>query len=226
MKSDALDLSRCQCESPGHCPIFAKEMGTSPPNWEWCQNASESEREELYTSCRQQVRTLKTKKNRVPVMQFYDELPPQENDIALCVVPANGRASHQLDATRESLVNYAKRCGADFIELSGNQCKEWPMANKYRVYQVTQKYKKTLYVDCDVVIKKDAPNIFELTPDDKISAFNEFDIHPTNKWIKQEQETVYFKLNMKSPEVDLGVKMLNGGVMVIPQSLANYYQQI
>jgi hypothetical protein len=158
-------------------------------------------------------------------MQFFDELPPQENDIALCVIPANWNASQQLTETRRSLVSYAKRCKADYIELSGDQCEEWPMANKYRLHQVTTRYKKTLYVDCDVVIKKEAPDIFKLTPDDKISAFNEFEIHPENGWVREEQEIISFKLNLASIEVGLGVKMLNGGVMVIPQSLADYYKQ-
>jgi hypothetical protein len=158
-------------------------------------------------------------------MRFHDELPPKKNDIALCVIPANEYANEQIKETRESLVAYAKKCNADYIELSGDQCEEWPMANKYRLYQVTTKYKKTLYVDCDVVIKKESPDIFKLTPDDKISAFNELDIHPKKSWIKEEQETVYFKMKLSSTECAFGAKMLNGGVMVIPQSLADYYKQ-
>jgi hypothetical protein len=219
------ELSKCCCETPGHCPVFNKTMGVSPPNWDWCQHASEADRNKLYKSCHERVCELKTQKHRAPVMQFYDELPPQENEIALCVIPANLHASQQLEETRELLVNYAKKCKADYIELSGDQCEEWPLANKYRLHQVTTKYKKTLYVDCDVVIKKESPDIFKLTPDDKISAFNEFKIHPENEWIKDEQEAICFKLSLPSTEVGFGVKMLNGGVMVIPQSLADYYNQ-
>lgn len=38
------DFSKCQCESAGFCSLFKKEMTFQPPNWQWCQNATEEER--------------------------------------------------------------------------------------------------------------------------------------------------------------------------------------
>lgn len=38
------DFSKCQCESAGFCKLFQKEMTFQPPNWQWCQNATEEER--------------------------------------------------------------------------------------------------------------------------------------------------------------------------------------
>jgi hypothetical protein len=225
MTDNIPDLSRCHCEQPGHCPIFNKKMSASPPNWQHCQNATESERIELYNWSLGRFPKLKTQKHRVPIIRFYDKLPLKKNDRAICVIPANEYASLQLRETKKSLVAYAKKCNADYIELSGDQCEEWPIANKYRLHQVTTKYKKTLYVDCDVVIKKESPDIFNLTPDDKISAFNELEIHPRTEWIKEEQELVFFKVGLDSTKREFGSNMLNGGVMVIPQSLADYYKQ-
>ena len=38
-------MEKCQCDSPGFCDYFQKEMAESPPNWQWCQNATKEERE-------------------------------------------------------------------------------------------------------------------------------------------------------------------------------------
>lgn len=200
-------------------------MGISPPNWQWCQSCSEDERVEFFNGCKKEVRVLKKHKHFAPVMNFHDDLPPKQSNLAVCVIPANEFAQQQLEETKQSLLSYAKKCNADYIELSGDQCEDWPMANKYRLSQVTELYEKTLYVDCDVVIKKDAPNIFELTPDDKISIFNELEIHDSQEWIKEEQDLVRIKLGLEKIEREVGSKMLNAGVMVIPRSVAAYYQQ-
>lgn len=37
-------MDKCECDNPGYCPFYLKEMGVSPPNWEWCQNASPEQR--------------------------------------------------------------------------------------------------------------------------------------------------------------------------------------
>ena len=200
-------------------------MGISPPNWQWCQSCSEDERTEFFEASNKEVRVLKTHKHFAPIIKFYDDLPVKKSELALCVIPANEYAQKQLEDTKDSLLYYAKKCGADYIELSGDQCEDWPMANKYRLSQVTEVYEKTLYVDCDVLIKQDAPNIFDLTPDNKISIFNELEIHDSHEWIKEEQELVCIKLNLEKVERKAGSKMLNAGVMVIPRSVAGYYQQ-
>ena len=174
---EKVDLSQCNCDKPGWCPIFNKEMGTMPPNWQWCQDCSQHDREDHFEVTSKTVRVLvESKKARLAnVINFYDELPEQRSKYAVCVVAANDYALEHLNVTRESIVKYAKQCNADYIELTGNQNEDWPMANKYRIYQVTKKYKKTLYLDCDVFVKSGSPNIFKSTPDDKISAYDEFE---------------------------------------------------
>lgn len=41
-------LNKCECVSPGFCPIFKRIMGEQPPDWKWCQNTSQQERESYY----------------------------------------------------------------------------------------------------------------------------------------------------------------------------------
>ena len=44
-------MKSCECDSPGYCEVFKKEMGENPPHWKWCQNASESERRHYKAVC-------------------------------------------------------------------------------------------------------------------------------------------------------------------------------
>ncbi len=228
------DFSKCQCPKAGWCDLLQKEMTATPPNWQWCQGLTEDERQKYHNKINGKVRTLKkSAKGLVNVVNFVDDIPKPTSDYAVCVIPANDSAMELLDITREGVQSYAEKCGADYIELSGDQCPDWPMANKYRLYSVTSKYKKTLYIDCDVVIKPSSPNIFEETPDDKISVCDDFLIFSSwgeAGWIKEEQDNIVTKLldrkhdQMKNGAFDLKF-CPNAGVMVIPKSCREYYKQ-
>jgi hypothetical protein len=234
MSDNDIDLSRCICEHPGHCPVFNKEMGEHPPNWQQCQDFTTEEREVYYEASKKNIRTLKVANNSsyVDTIDFYDKLPKRRSDLAVVTVPANDYALEHMGFSRERIQKYAEKCGADYIELTGDQSPDWPMGNKYRIHQVTKRYKKTLYLDCDVIINDGAPNIFEITPDDKISGFDELPLFqmPTGggentgiRWVKHEQDMVRAKLNIEDSNVLQ--RMINGGVLVIPRSMADYYKQ-
>lgn len=236
-KDSILDFSKCQCDHAGWCDLFKRNMPTVPPNFQWCQSLSPEERQAAHKQmCSKPIIIEKAKKNFVNLMHFYDELPEKRSDRAVCVIPANDWALELLDITRESIVAYAKKCNADYIELTGDQIPTWPMSNKYRLANVTPVYEKTLYLDCDIRVMPHAPDIFDATPDDKISVFDEFsnwiDRNWTD-WIKLEQDIIVRYLledEQYSHLLDNGKfvepnKMFQGGVLVIPKSLAGWYKQ-
>ena len=136
------DFSKCQCPQAGWCDLLNKEMTSIPPNWQWCQGLSEQERKEYAGEVDKHIRVLKKSNNTkyVDIINFYDEIPSSTSDYAVCVIPANESAMELLDITREGIQSYAEKCGADYIELTGDQSPDWPMANKYRLHQVTSKY--------------------------------------------------------------------------------------
>lgn len=231
------DFSKCQCPQAGWCDLLKKEMTANPPNWQWCQGLKPEEREDYYSKVNGKVRTLRQaiKRAWVDTVNFVDELPERKSDWAVCVIPATDDMLELLEITRDSIKAYAEKCGADYIELQGNQHKDWPMANKYRVHNVSSVYEKTLYLDCDIVINSHAPNIFEVTPNDKLSIYEEWSDWIRRKstdWIAKEQETIVRKF-LKPEQRDrilkngafTPTKMLNGGVMVIPKSVSDWYQQ-
>lgn len=49
------DFSKCICANSGFCSLFKKNMENNPPNWQWCQHASEKEREEYYKSLNKRI---------------------------------------------------------------------------------------------------------------------------------------------------------------------------
>ncbi|MDC0297117.1 hypothetical protein OAK92_00945, partial [Crocinitomicaceae bacterium] len=77
------------------------------------------------------------------------------------------------------------------------------------------------------------PNIFEETPDDKISVCDDFCVFSSwgeAGWIKEEQDIIVSKLlNRKHSQIKNGAFDLkfcpNAGVMVIPKSCREYYKQ-
>jgi glycosyltransferase involved in cell wall biosynthesis/lipopolysaccharide biosynthesis glycosyltransferase len=233
-------MPECQCENAGWCDLFKKEMTYDPPNWQWCKSLSEDQRRDYFNKMESTVRVLKKApdKKKADIVNFFDILPEKKSKYAVCVIPANDSAMELLDITRAGVKKYAEKCGADYIELSGDQNPNWPMSNKYRLNRVAKAYDKTLYLDCDIVVKDDAPNIFELTPDDKISAYDEYEIFKQRNdtaWIRNQQEHIFittldsFSDDIKEEYITNGEfiteSMINGGVLVIPNALADYYKQ-
>lgn len=162
------------------------------------------------------------------LITLNDILPDKHSDLAICVIPANREAAAQLEVTRENIILYANRCGADYIELTGDKAPEWPMSNKYRLKQVIEKYERTLYLDCDVVVKPDAPNIFQNSALDKVCFVDEWKI------IKDSYENLFSGLQIERSKVILRYPSLarnnraiqpNGGVMLFPRDLAHRYSQ-
>ena len=213
-------------------------MTAAPPNWQWCQGLTEGQRKDYNKKVSSKVRTIRKaiREGLVDVVNFVDDIPTPTSDYAVCVIPANQSAMDLLDITRDSIKSYAKKCGADYIELTGDQHPDWPMANKYRLHKVASTYKKTLYLDCDVIVSDKAPNIFDATPDDKISAFDEYPLWKSKnevQWIEKEQDLIIRKVLsdkqsrnfIKNGKTIYPNTMINGGVLVIPKSCADYYKQ-
>ena len=44
-------MEKCICEKHGYCKYYRQEMTASPPNWQWCQNATAEEREKYKIDC-------------------------------------------------------------------------------------------------------------------------------------------------------------------------------
>lgn len=127
-----------------------------------------------------------------------------------------------LAETSTSHINYANKTNADYHIITENINPHWGMGNKYLIKNFAEQYKKILYIDSDVFIKDNSPNIFELTPDDQISIHNEsFELNDIEyrKSIQKIHNYICEFLKFDSDKVF----SLNCGVMVIPNSVAFLY---
>ena len=124
------------------------------------------------------------------------------------------------DATRKGRARYAAKCDADFIEILDDAHPKWGMANKWRIARYAEGYYQTAYFDGDVIIKDDAPNIFEAAEPYKIMFRDELPIIRQNGSQEYVNKLHRWAAKFKCPMPSFSP---NAGVMVIPQNMIQYY---
>lgn len=88
-----------------------------------------------------------------------------------------GRKAEALFAVaRPTFEAYAKRVGASLEVLRHNPLKHRGAPDyfgKWGLHRLLQRYSRVLYIDCDVIIAPDAPDLFAMVPRGKLGAFPE-----------------------------------------------------
>lgn len=112
--------------------------------------------------------------------------------------------------TLPSIKKYAKKIGADFVNITENHpefiTQKW---NKFYIHELLNKYKRILYLDVDIIVREDCPDLFELVPEDKLGMFNEGRFAPRFEFLQQASE--YYGEPLKK----WNGAFYNSGVMVI-----------
>jgi len=76
--------------------------------------------------------------------------------------------------THPTIKAYANRIGADFISITEQSIsRTTPHWEKFHIYDLLKKYDRVLYVDTDLIIRDDCPNLFEEVPIFRLGAFDE-----------------------------------------------------
>jgi hypothetical protein len=108
------------------------------------------------------------------------------------------------------LKSYADKIGADFINITEHNkdyiTQKW---NKFYIHKLLNDYKRVLYLDIDMIIREDCPNLFEIVPETQLGMFNEGRYSSRQEFIEQASE--YYK----EPVTKWNGKFYNSGVMVI-----------
>lgn len=68
--------------------------------------------------------------------------------------------------------DYADKIDADFMCISSYTTSS-PHWEKFQIYDLLAKYERIVFIDTDILIRKDAPNLLEVVPKDCFGAFNE-----------------------------------------------------
>jgi hypothetical protein len=99
------------------------------------------------------------------IVRLKDEEPYTPTQPLAVVTLAVGQKTIDVHAiTGTQMQRYAERCDADYHAILDDQCPRYPLANKFRLANLTQHYDRVLFLDADVWIKPDVPNIFETLP--------------------------------------------------------------
>ena len=113
-------------------------------------------------------------------------------------------------ATLPYMKNYADKINADFINITENNSEfitqKW---NKFHIHNLLNKYNRIIYLDIDILIREDCPNLFDLVPEDKLGMFNEGRYTSRLEYLEQASE--YYQEPLKK----WNGKFYNSGVMVI-----------
>ena len=76
--------------------------------------------------------------------------------------------------THPSLKAYADKIGADFIVINEKKLsKKFIHYEKFQIYDMFKEYSRIMYIDTDVLVRPDCPDLFEKVKEFKLGIFNE-----------------------------------------------------
>lgn len=92
---------------------------------------------------------------------------------ALVTITTGSMYEKLAEITHPTLLAYALKIGAEFIVWRDTSGHEIPAYKKLEIYKLLDAYDRVLYVDTDILIREDAPNLFELVPETHVGLFEE-----------------------------------------------------
>jgi lipopolysaccharide biosynthesis glycosyltransferase len=94
------------------------------------------------------------------------------NKRAVVTITVGEKFKNIAELTHPTIKNYAEKIGADFICLDEDRkfSAHW---KKFELYYLLKDYDRIIYVDTDLIIRDDCPDLFEIVPEKKIGMFNE-----------------------------------------------------
>lgn len=100
-----------------------------------------------------------------------DPIPTPDSDyLVIVVMPEDDLAF--IARTIPSIHNYARKCNADFILL--RERTQGSLFNeKFRVKPFVERYKRTIVLSPNLLIKEECPNLFELVPENSVGVYDD-----------------------------------------------------
>lgn len=137
------------------------------------------------------------------------------NKYALITLCVGDDYKSMIDLISPRMKKYAEKYMLDF-EIITNKVQEHPAYNKLQLLNYIDKYSRILFLDADVIIRNDAPNIFEVVPENHLGIFNEEYLKICN--CGQETIDEYNKLNLTQSKYN--GNYYNTGVMIFDKNIA------
>lgn len=132
-----------------------------------------------------------------------------KRDFAVVTIATGEKYKRISLITHPSIMQYANKINADFIVLDEET--SLPHWSKFKIFNILKDYRRILYVDTDIIIRDDCPNLFDVVPIEKLGIFNEGKFTPRWDSLKEAVEAYNEKINDKKYDG----AYYNTGVMVI-----------
>lgn len=91
------------------------------------------------------------------------------------------------EVTHPTIKEYAEKIGADFVVWGEEEAKSHihPDFVKLDFHKLFERYDRILYIDTDIIVREDAPSLFDVVPEDKLGLFEEGGIMPRRSAVLQ-----------------------------------------
>ena len=103
--------------------------------------------------------------------------------VTLCLGKSIDPSPIKMDALTHPLIRkYAEKINADFILIDTKKVgSSHPIHEKFQIYDILNIYARIIYLDTDIVIKNECPNLFDIVPEEKLGVFFAHDVESQEK---------------------------------------------
>jgi len=148
------------------------------------------------------------------------------SDTAVIMLAAGKDGAELAQFTAPAAQSYANMIGADFVLIDGDLANPlFPCADKFRIRHYARQYRRAIYVDADVLVRRCAVNLFDAVPAGTIGMTNVIDTIPQyslDGWLMN--ELTELMRSQGEPILDTQHKFLwNSGVMVLDGDMVDRY---
>lgn len=143
------------------------------------------------------------------------------NTNALLTITIGDEYQQIAEYTHPIIKKYAQKIGAEFICINKQKISQTtPHWEKFQIYELLNKYKRILYIDTDIIIREDCPNLFDEVAEDRLGMFNEA---PFTDRSKELLIDICRQYGITLP--GWNGKYFNSGVMVISRRHKNLFKK-
>jgi len=154
-----------------------------------------------------------------------------EKNICLCTVCIGESVETYSKLTIPTYIRYCKNFNFDFFKIDKIGDHIGPHWAKHDVIPLLDKYEYIIFIDSDVYIKKNSPNILESLPkkDWDVAAWSQTDVYKNKGYLNKYKRWVneYIQeVNLKSLNNYNGSPYINSGVLVLSQGFKKYNKEL
>jgi hypothetical protein len=123
-----------------------------------------------------------------------------------------GREMHQVSGPNQK--RYADRIGAQYVVIDNdNISPSYPLAAKFQVHKIQPYFDRIVFLDVDLLVKTDCPNIFDEVPVGTVGMHDDFWHQRLWEWMYKEFRELYDSQGWTEP-IPTKLQCLNTGVVV------------